>query len=482
MENKLKKNILFQTVYQVLQIVIPLIITPYISRTLGASNIGIYSYTYSIAYYFVMIAMLGLANYGSRTIALSNNDKKDRSKTFIEIYLLQLICSLFTTTLYIIYLFVINKSYNNIFVIQLLYVISAAFDISWFYFGIEEVSPIVIRNLIIKLISLLGIFILVKKSSDLWIYTIILAGGQLLGNISMWISLRKRIMFSSVKLKDIFKHFMPNFILFIPVIAVSLYKTMDKIMLGMLTEESQVGFYTNSENLINVPIGFIIAIGSVMLPRITKLNSEGNIKKCITYFRISLTSTICFTSAMAFGIAAISPIFVPIYYGDGYSNCIFLLEGQSIIMFFIAWANIVRTQYLLPNKKEKAYIISIFCGAFINIVLNILLIPKLEAMGALIATIVAEIIVCVIQSIYTNKYINMIKCLRENLIFIYAGFIMFIIIRIFLKSYSISIISLIKLVLIGGIIYIFIIFIFYYVFKKIFNKNIFSFKEDVNDV
>lgn len=475
MERKLKKNLSYQTLYQLLTVVTPLIVTPYVSRILGSNNIGIYSYTYSIAYYFVMFSFLGVANYGNRTMSINNTSCENRSKTFWEIYSFQLFMTIIMTLIYLLYVIFCCDSEKIISLIQIIYVSTSALDVSWLFFGLEDVKPVVIRNTIVKLMSLFGIFLFVKCSDDLWIYTILLNGGQFIGCATMWASLNKYIYFVKPSLKGIKKHIVPNIKLFIPVIAISVYKTMDKIMLGSISTNSQVGFYTNAESLINAPMGFIVAVGTVMLPRITNLLKNDEIEKSKIYFKKSLKLTMCFSCAVAFGLIAVAPTFVPLYYGNGFEDCIFLIQGQAIVMLFLAWANVIRTQFLLPHQHDKQYIYSIIIGACVNVILNLVLIPNYAAAGALIATIFAEGTVCVIQSFDAAKYINMINCLYENSYFILSGIVMLIFIRL-LDSYihvSNIVLYLLFQILCGVSIYILMLIIYYLFNTKILKKQIY---------
>lgn len=466
MDSGLRKNLSYQTIYQVLTVVTPLIVTPYVSRILGSANIGIYSYTNSIAYYFVMFSLLGVANYGSRTIASVSASIEKRSRFFGEIYGFQFIMGLLMTTFYAIYLLFICDYENKISAIQILYVLTGVLDISWLFFGVEDVKPVVIKNTIIKLVSLFGIFIFVKRPGDLWIYTLLLAGGQLGGCISMWLSLKNKVNIEMPTFSGIRRHIVPNITLFIPVISVSIYKTMDKIMIGALSNDSQVGYYTNAESLINAPMGFVTAVGTVMLPRITAMLANNETERSITYFRKSLSVTMSFISAVAFGIIAVAPVFVPLYYGSGFGECVFLLEGQAIILMFIAWANIVRTQYLLPHKKDQQYILSIMLGAIVNVILNVILIPKFQARGALIATIVAEGIVCIIQSYEASRYIRIRKCIKENFPFLMMGVIMLVVVRFSINRFGYSFRGLIVEIAIGVMVYIPMLLLYYFTYLK----------------
>lgn len=453
MKSKLKKNLLYQIIYQILQIIIPLAVTPYISRILGAEGLGIYSYTNSIAYYFYMVAMLGVANYGSRKIASIGESSFEKSKTFWEIYFFQGACGVLASIIYVIYIVLFNVNYKIIAFMQILYVLTSAVDISWFFFGDEEVKPIVIKNIIIKLISLVGIFIFVRDNNDLWIYTLLQTVSQLLGCLSMWLSVKGRITFVKPTFKGIKAHIIPNFKLFIPVIAVSIYKTMDKIMLGALSTKDQVGYYTNSEVLINVPMGFITAIGLVMLPKITNMLSKGEKNQSEVLFKKSMEFTMIFSCAAAFGIMAVSNTFVPIYYGEGFSECIILIKGQALVLLFLSWANIIRTQYLLPNNRDKQYIFSVLCGAIVNVVLNFIFIPKFKAAGALIGTISAEGMVCIIQSLDANRKMPIKEIFISIIPYIICGLIMSFSIYHIKQNMTQNFISLLVQVISGGVVY-----------------------------
>ena len=249
----IKKNYAYNTLNQILRILISIVSIPYISRVLGATNIGIYSYTYTIASYFILFIILGLDNYGNREIAKVKNNKILLNQVFTEIYLMQLIIGLIVVFTFYIYLIFFSDKYKIIFIIQSMYVISAIIDINWAMCGLEEFKFTSLRNCIINIINLILILLFVKSSNSLLLYTIIMSVGSIVNNITAWLYIRKHINFVKVKLNDIVKHLKPNLILFIPIVAVSLYKMMDKVMLGSMANIEQVGFYENSEKIIKIP-------------------------------------------------------------------------------------------------------------------------------------------------------------------------------------------------------------------------------------
>ena len=170
--SSVKKNFLYNSAYQILNMIIPLITTPYISRVLGPKGVGVYSYSYSIAYYFVIFVMLGLNNYGNRTIAATKDNKQEMSKNFWNIYVTQFILGMSAILVYILYS-LIYSSNPKISIILGLYVLSSAFDVNWFFYGMEKFKLTVVRNSLIKLTSLAAIFVLVK-SDKMFLYIVLL--------------------------------------------------------------------------------------------------------------------------------------------------------------------------------------------------------------------------------------------------------------------------------------------------------------------
>ena len=394
----MKKNLIYNIAYQILILIIPLITTPYVSRVLGAEGVGIYSYTYSIAYYFMLLAMLGLNNYGNRRIAQVRDDKEELSKEFCSIYIFQFITSSLMIICYYAYITLFCKEYKTIAIIQGLYVLSCVFDINWFYFGIEKFKLTVTRNTIIKILSLIFTFVLIKKPDDIWKYTIILAGSTLISNIILFSFLKKNIKIKKVTIKDITKHIKPNLILFLPVIAVSIYKIMDKIMLGMMSNINEVGYYENAAKIVNVPLAIITALGTVMLPRVSNMFSKNQEEKVKEILNKTMPFIMFLTLPMMFGLIAISKDFSIIFFGEAFIKSGKLISLLSVTLLFLAWGNVIRTEYLIPKEKDKEYIISAFLGAIVNVLMNIILIPKFDSIGACIGTIFAELVVMLYQT------------------------------------------------------------------------------------
>ena len=241
----------------------------------------------------------------------------------------------------------------------------------------------------------------------------------------MWPFIFKRIKKVKISFKDIFKHLKPCIILFIPVIAVSLYKKMDKIMLGIMSTKLEVGFYENAEKIISIPLAIITALGTVMLPRMSNIIANGDEKKFKEYISKSMEFIIFLASPIVLGLISIAKEFAPVYFGNEFYKTGYLIEISSITILFISWANVIRTQYLIPKERDKEYINSVIMGAIVNLISNLLLIPKFNSIGASIGTVLAEFTVMFIQTISIKKYLPIQEYVKNNYKFLVKAIIMF---------------------------------------------------------
>lgn len=452
--SSIKKNFIYNVAYQLLAIVLPLITTPYISRVLGADSIGIYAYSYTVANYFMLVAMLGVKNHGNRSIAAVRDDPKALSRTFWEIYGLQALCSAVALIAYLCCVLVLEQEHRTVFLIQSIYVLTGMLDISWLFFGLEKFKLTVTRNIAMKLMTLVCIFLFVRTAEDLWIYTLILVLGTFFSQSYLWLYLKKEVRWHRPTFSRLLKHLKPELILFIPVIAVSLYKMMDKIMLRQMSTYQQVGFYESSEKILNIPTGIITALGTVMLPRMANLAAKGLTKTSKRYIHDSMLFAMFLSGGMAFGIAGIAEVLVPVFLGEEYLPCVGLLKVLAPTVMLISWANVLRTQFLIPNQKDRSYIISVVLGAIVNLTANALLIPSLSAMGAAIGTLLAEFAVCVSQTVMVRRDLPVKRYLRVCLPMLIPGACMYLLLELILPLFSSQILAIVAGVGIGGIFYV----------------------------
>lgn len=424
-KKSITKNYMYNLIYQVLVLISPLITIPYISRVLGAENIGIYSYTLSITAYFILFGALGMSLYAQREIAYNQDNPPKYSLIFWEMVLLRIITMSISI---LIYYFTIIKygTYQLYYKILILEILGNCIDITWFFQGLEEFKKIVKRNVIIKLISITCTFALVKTSNDLVIYFIIYVLTLLIGNLSLWLYLSKFLVRIDIRKINILRHLKQTISLFVPQVAVQVYTILDKTMVGTIVQEkAEVGYYDQSQKIIKIALSVVTSLGTVMLPRIAN-NYIKNEKEAVrVYMEKSFNLIFLLSFPMMFGVLAVSGRFVPVFFGQGYDRVIILMNIISPIFILIGLSNVIGAQYLLPTKRQKEYTISVVSGAILNFVANMCLIWNLKAVGASIGTVIAEIAVTSVQLYFVRKDFKIKDLIKMSKNYIISSVIMF---------------------------------------------------------
>ena len=459
MKNSIKRNYIYNLIYQIVVIILPLITAPYISRVLGAENIGIYSYTTSISAYFILFGSLGISLYAQREIAYHQDNIKENSKCFFEIVMLRFITM--TISIIIFYItFVVNGEYHYFYKILIVELIAQCLDISWFFSGLEEFKKTVLRNLIVKFISVVSIFLFVKKAEDLDIYFWIYVLSVFIGNISLWFYLPKYLVRVKIKELNLIKHLKPVLSLFIPEIAIQVYTILDKTMIGVIWEDkSEVGFYQQSERIIKLLLTVITSLGTVLLPRIANCFVNNRKKELYDYLKKSFNFVYILAFPMIFGIIAVADKFVPLFFGPGYDKVKVLMSVISPIILFIRMSNVIGRQYLLPTKRQKQYTTSVIIGAVVNLIMNSCLIWKYGALGASIGTVIAEFSVTFAQIIFVRKDFNIKEVLKLSVKYLISSAIMFIICKLFGLIQVGNLLSIVLQVGVGIVVYVLLLLI-----------------------
>lgn len=401
-----KKNYIYNLAYQILAMLAPLITTPYISRVLGAQNIGIYSYTLSIVTYFTLFLVLGLHTYGQREIAYSQDNIHNQSVVFARIQLCKLITTSICIILYVIYTIFFSE-HRLIMFAQGIAIFTVFFDISWYFIGLEQFSLMVMRNTIVKILGIASVFIFVRNSNDLLLYVFIMALISLLGNLSLWGFLSGRL--DKVELKEIhiFKDNRTIIELFIPLIAVQVYNVLDKTMLGSsIGNLVECGYYEQTTKIINLCMTIITSFGTVMAPHMAAEFVKGNKKRISEEVNNAFIFIGAIMFPVFFGIISIVDNMVPWFFGAGYDKVALLIKLYAVVLVIIPISNLAACAILTPSKQHNKSTLAVIVGALVNFLMNLILIPLFMSVGAAVATIVAETIVTVLHLYYVSGYLD----------------------------------------------------------------------------
>ena len=407
----------------------------------------------------MLVGQMGIALYGNREVAYHRENPIERSKIFWGIELLQVITITCALIAYLGAVLLFSTTFKEYFLLQSFWIIAAGVDVSWYFMGVENFQRIVFRNMLVKLASVALIFLVVKGNNDLGKYIALLGLSNLVGNLTLWPYLKDEIKWVPISTWHPFRHFYPALLLFVPTITTQVYLVVNRLMLGRMSTQSQLGQFQYTDQIIKVILAVVTASGQVMLPHIANKFSKGDVKG----IRDSLYNSFDFITAIAipmmFGIMAIAKQFAPWFLGKQFNDAGILMMIEAPVILFIGWSNVTGTQYLMPINRTKEYTVSVTVGAVINVIANLFLIALWGARGATLATDISEFAVAAVQLVYIRQTISRRKLFGQMWKYLLSGGIMFIITYRLAMIMNMTIPNLAIEVIIGAVIYIIGIFI-----------------------
>ena len=450
----LKKNIAISTLYQVLIIILPLITAPYIARVLGPDQSGVYDYTNSIMTYFSMFAALGTASYGVREIARVREDVAMRSKLFWEIELMTVMTSAACIAVWFAFI-ALTPRYKVIYVVLTMGLFSTMFDISWFFAGMEQFKYTVTKNAACKLIGVVLMFLFVKKEDDLLLYIIIITASTMIGNLSMWMYMPRFIEKMDFRTLTFRRHFHETLIYFVPTIATSIYTVLDRTLIGVLTQnKAENGCYHYAMQIVNMMKALTFAsLNMVLGSRLSFLFAEKRYDEIRERIADSINYILFMGIGICFGMIGVARRFVPVFLGPGYDRVITMLMLMSPIVIIIGISNCLGSQYYTPAGFRKLSARYIITGAVVNLLLNLVLIPRYWGYGAIVASLIAETVITVLYLRNCNGYLKVETIARGSWKKLIAGAIMLAVIKAIDSRIPFDIIALFAEVAVGFTVY-----------------------------
>lgn len=400
-----KRNFAFNLCYTLLNVLFPVVTFSYASRILGPAGIGKAQFIISVAQYFALAAALGIPFYGVREVARKKSDKAGLSTLVSEILLIHFCTTVLLSVAYL--LLVTNapffKSDIQGYLIAGIFVLLGFSTIDWFYSGVEEFSFIALRSLVIKSISLVLVFVLIKDATDYYSYLGILTFSYIGGNIWNIIDVLSKVKLTFKRL-NLKRHFRPLLFIFSTSLAISLYQVFDTIILRLLSSETAVGYYTAAVKISKISLPLVISLGAVLIPRISVHLHEKNTPAFKSLINKSFDFIFIISMPICFGIFLLSKELLLVFSGPAFIDASPSMKIVSLLTLVIGLSNLYGLQILTSAQKDKQVFISVIAGVVSSISLNLFLIPRYSHVGAAVATIVSEIIVTAIAFYYARKY------------------------------------------------------------------------------
>ncbi|MCI9439812.1 MAG: flippase [Ruminococcus sp.] len=423
--SRIVKNYIYNVVYNIFVIIVPVITAPYLTRVLGATRLGVYSYVNSVTSIISSFILVGLSSYGSRQLAYVRDDKENLSKVFSNLMGLRLFLGLIGTAFYFVYAGMTDYQYY--FVLYYIYFLGNIIDCTWLFVSVEDMKVPTLKNIMVKVAVTVGIFVFVKTKEDLWKYVFLLAAANLFGMIVAYPQLKKYVRLKLFRINSFWRNYKGAVILFLPSLVSTIYLQMDKVMIEWLTKTTnQVLFYDQAEKIVTIPLSFITVLSTVMMPRIANEFAHRNYNNIEGLLVKASRTSLILAYPLMFGIAGIAKRFIPWYLGEEFTATATALILLAPIVTSNTLIGISGTQFFIATGQTNTLLLSNSSAAIMNVVVNALLIPRYGYVGAAVATLLSNYTLVVIQYAALNRQIDIRKMFYKTSRYLLSSLFMFL--------------------------------------------------------
>ena len=453
MDRKLFQNSVYNVLYRLINILFPLITSMYCGRILMPEGVGLVTYAQTIVMYFVTFAALGLPNYGTKKIGTVQKDALSRSRVFSELFIINLISSLALSVLFIFSVYVTGwLGHIPLIGIMGTLLYTNGFAIDWFYQGIENYRFISTRNVAVKIVSLICVFLFVRTSEDVGNYAWIVCFSTIGSNLLNVLWLRK---YTRVTLKNlhITRHFRPLLVLLASACATEIYTMLDTTMIGHFRTAEDVGYYSNAVKTVRIAYTFVTAICAVYLPRMSFYREEKNREKFETMASSSLRISLLLSVPCFLGVFLLSDHLMPLLFGEAFVPAAKALKVLAVLIVVFSISYSAGHCVLIALDMEDKTLMAAVTGAVVNFCINYILIPRTGFTGAAVASVISEILVMLVLCFWSVRKVHFRIGKRYIAGIVTAGLIMAVCVRLLLFVCHRHLLSVLLCTVSGAIVY-----------------------------
>ena len=458
MAKSVKANYLFNLINSASQLLFPLITFPYASRIMMADGIGQVNFFQSIISYISLFTCLGIPMYAIREVAKVRDNPEKMTRITVEILLLHAFLTLLGYMAVAVICLTVTKVQTDIplFLLLSATIFFTAIGCEWFYQGIEDFKYVAIRGLLVKLLSVVLLFLFVKTKEDILWYGAYTVLGVLGGNIFNFIRLRKYLHRDVIDFRALhpLRHLKPALHVFALNVVISIYLQLNNVLLGFMKDAEAVGYFTAATKIMMITMSISSSLGAVIMPRTSNLIAEGRMDE----FRILIQKSYDFVLALAMpltvGLIFTSPSIILLLSGEGFAPAVLTSQIVASNILMVGLSGVMGIQVLYPLGKINIVILCTLIGAAVNVFFNVLLIPRYGHNGTAVAYMLAEVGVWVCMFLMGRKYIGIDFLKFEDLDYVGGGIVMGGVLY-FISLLGLSIIStLITMICVGIMVYI----------------------------
>lgn len=456
MKKSIRINSILNVIQNMVTVIVPMFTFPYVSRVLGVTNIGKINFANSVISYFLLLANLGAVSYAGREIALVRNNQKKANEVASEIFTLNILAMAFSYILLILLIMNVSKFEQNKLIILIVScnIFSNVVATSWVFNAFEEYTYMTIRNIIAQIVSVVFLYIFIRREEDYLLYALLTQGVSVVACICDVVYRHKFIDIKLIISKRILVHFKPIMLMFGISLAGNIYVNSDVTMLGFMTSDYEVGLYSAALKIYTMVKTFLSAIIIVVTPRLTMLVGEKKEKEYTEFFGKSLNIIFALVLPMALGLGIVAPDVVEIFCGAEYDGSKLTLKLLCLSLLCSVIAYLFMSGVLLPNKRDKDIMRISVSSAIINVVANIVLIPLFKQNAAAFTTFLSEAFMLFEIVRISFKYVNVKNNRKTMMQILFCTAVMGIAVIGFQYSVNHIWVRMIGSVIVGGVIYV----------------------------
>lgn len=407
--SSIRNNFFYKAILTLSSYIISFATFPYISRVLGVEGVGLVNFVDNSISYFLLFATMGVTILGTREIAMVKDDRQSRNRVFSTILGMNIVFTIITLIIYFGTIALVPRFYENseMFYIGAAKIVGTVFLVEWFFTGLESFRYITIRSLIIKLLYVAAVYTFIDDTNDYKLYftltvaTVVINATVNILYTSRFITIDRKALFSM-------RYLQKNVMLGLYSIMTSMYVTFNVMYLGLVSDNTQVGYYTTAFKLYTIILGLFSAFTSVMMPRMSAMLADGDkagFKKIVS---ASFVGILRFIIPISICCIILAPQIIRVLSGLGYEGAVIPMRIIFPAAVAVGIAQVLAIQVLMPMKQDKVLLTTSILGAIVSLVINITIVPQMQSIGSAIVTLVAESVVTTTYICYVvhHKYLS----------------------------------------------------------------------------
>lgn len=407
-KNTLFKNTIYKSMLSMVNIVVPLVIGPYIMRLLDVDLYGLYNRVFADFQMFLAFASFGVYTLGVREISKIRNDKEKVSKLFTNLFVISFLSNILVLLIYLVFSISTSSGLaRTLYLVMTIQIFANVFYVEFVNEALENYKFITIKSIIVKIIYFLAILLAVRNPDDIVIYAIVVSLTNFLNNIISFIYAKRRIKFNFSEI-EIKKYIKPLVAVLIITNVDLLYGQLDRVMLGKYVSDVSVTIYYTAYYLVSTLSSIPYAIINVSIPRLSYLLKNEGKKIYEEKLNNSISSLLFIIIPMCLGVFVLSREVIILYAGKKYIAAIVPLMIACITRIFISLESVMNNLVMYPNNREDRILkVSLACGIS-NLIINYLLVlfKIFSPLTALTTTGLVELTIFITHYIYARKKMN----------------------------------------------------------------------------